>query len=56
MLIRIGGDNNIAWNTNCLISCPINPSPLFYLGKKSLPVFLLAYFCLSMLRGCSLLT
>lgn len=43
MLIRIGGDKNIAWNTNCLISCPINSSPLFWLGKKSLPVFLLVH-------------
>lgn len=47
MLIRIGGDNNIAWNTNRLISCPIHPSPLFWLGKKPLPVFLLVHLLIN---------
>lgn len=41
MLIRIGGDNNIAWDINCLIYYPIIPSPLFWLGRKSSLVFLL---------------
>lgn len=50
MLITIGGDNNIALDTNSLIYCPINLSHRFWLGKESSPVFLLVHICLLMLR------
>lgn len=41
MLIRIGGDNNIAWDANSVIYYPLNPSLLFRLGEKVLTCVLI---------------
>lgn len=41
MLIRIGGDNNIAWDANSMIYRPINPSLLLQLEEKVLTCVLI---------------
>ena len=36
MLIRISDDNDIVWDANSMIYCPISPRPLFQVGEKVL--------------------
>lgn len=56
MLIRIAGDNNIAWDANSMIYCPINPSCVFQLGEKVLTCVLIDSYLLINSGRLSLLT
>lgn len=47
MLITIGGDNNIALDTNSLIYCPINLSNLFWLGRVLTCVLIGSYLLIN---------